>query len=92
MAPPTEMGVDPSTTLLVVTSDHGHPLVMHGYQRRGRDVRDLTGGRFADGLPYTTMSYGNGPGFPQHFSVDRRAGEIAREDLSGYAVKDPGFV
>jgi alkaline phosphatase len=65
---------NPRDTLIVVTSDHGHVLTISGYPRRGNPILGLvdesyegaTGAKqkAADhcGLPYTTLSYANGPG------------------------------
>ncbi len=60
---------DPRETLIVVTADHGHTLSISGYPRRGNDILGLTEspvegpGLDALGLPYTTLSYANGPGY-----------------------------
>ncbi len=69
---------DPAETLILVTADHGHVFTISGYPRRGNDILGLvvppegggedggdTGGGpllAADGKPYTTLSYANGPG------------------------------
>lgn len=67
---------DPDETLIIVTADHGHTLVMQGYPQRGNPIlgtvitanRDGSLGTqpypAADGKPYTTLAYGNGPGSP----------------------------
>ncbi|RUS91551.1 hypothetical protein EGW08_000666, partial [Elysia chlorotica] len=53
-------------TLIVVSADHSHVLSIAGYADRGNPITDgkpdLSLG--ADGLPYTTLIYGNGPGRP----------------------------
>ncbi|MGB9110000.1 MAG: alkaline phosphatase, partial [Telluria sp.] len=55
-------------TLIVVTADHDHTMVMNGYPKRGNPilgiVRDVATGqpaRDADGKTYTTLVYGGGP-------------------------------
>jgi alkaline phosphatase len=55
-------------TLIVVTADHDHTMVMNGYPKRGNPilgiVRDVASGqpaRDADGKTYTTLVYGGGP-------------------------------
>lgn len=69
---------DPEETLILVTADHSHVFTIAGYPRRGNDILGLvvppegggedggdTGGGptlAADGKPYTTLSYANGPG------------------------------
>jgi alkaline phosphatase len=61
-------------TLILVTADHSHTLSFAGYPARGNPilgtVRNNTGvageagdlARDSNGLPYTTLNYGNGPG------------------------------
>jgi len=57
-------------TLIVVTADHSHTFGMVGYPARGNPifslVRDEAGTLATDamGLPYTTLAYANGPGYP----------------------------
>lgn len=61
-------------TLIVVTADHSHTLVIQGYPIRGNNILGLVREVGSDGniepnyakdrlgLPYTTLSYANGPG------------------------------
>lgn len=54
-------------TLIVITADHGHTLTINGYPDRGNPILGLVyeGGELvlaADGRPYTTLAYANGPG------------------------------
>lgn len=63
-------------TLVVVTADHGHTLTLAGYPRRGNPILGLVVGAAGEaeaspepvkdltGLPYTTLGYANGPGYP----------------------------
>ncbi|MFT4249067.1 MAG: alkaline phosphatase [Pseudomonas sp.] len=65
----------PADTLIVVTADHAHTLNFVGYPVRGNPILGKvrgTGGEDGDrtqyardllGLPYTTLSYANGPGY-----------------------------
>lgn len=69
---------DPEETLILVTADHSHVFTIAGYPRRGNDILGLVvppegGGEdggdshggptlAADGKPYTTLGYANGPG------------------------------
>lgn len=67
------MTSDADTTILV-TADHSHVFTIAGYPQRGNpilglvrraargDVKQGTLARGSDGRPYTTLSYGNGPG------------------------------
>ena len=70
-------------TLIVVTADHGHTLAFQGYPKRGNPMLGLAtsipGGEgaasdgpalAADGKPYTTLVYANGPGSVFHGEVD----------------------
>lgn len=66
--------VDLSETLVLVTADHSHTLTLAGYPTRGNPIlgyvveNDLSGNPqghpalAADGLPYTSVGYANGPG------------------------------
>ena len=61
-------------TLILVTADHSHTLVMAGYPVRGNPILGKVRGRNRDGLPadtlikdaagrsFTTLGYANGPG------------------------------
>lgn len=68
---------DPQETLVIVTADHGHTMAIQGYPRRGNPILGLvrvpardgeaeegTLLPAADGKPYTTLAYTNGPGSP----------------------------
>jgi alkaline phosphatase len=66
--------IDPGLehTLIVVTADHDHTMVMNGYPKRGNPilgiVRDYATGEpalDADGKTYTTLVYGGGPNRPE---------------------------
>ena len=60
--------VDLSETLIIVTADHSHTLTIAGYPARGNPILGKAAagiGTFlkgADGKPYTTLGYANGPG------------------------------
>lgn len=64
--------IDPGLehTLIVVTADHDHTLVMNGTPQRGNPILDIVRGvdgkpaRDADGKTYTTLVFGNGPHRP----------------------------
>ena len=63
-----------SDTLILVTADHSHSLIMAGYPVRGNPILGKVRSRNRDGLPadtlskdatgrsYTTLGYANGPG------------------------------
>jgi alkaline phosphatase len=60
--------VDLNDTLVVVTGDHSHTLTIAGYAKRGNPILgisiDVDGKPIlaADGKPYTTIGFANGPG------------------------------
>ena len=62
-------------TLVLVTADHAHTLTFAGYPTRGNGILDKVRGASGEdeggdlvvdgtGLPYTTLGYANGPGYP----------------------------
>lgn len=77
---------DPRDTLILVTADHSHTLTISGYPRRGNpilgkvEMPDGTPGVDAQGRPYTTLGYANGP---SHVEPIR--------DLTNVDTEDPGF-
>ncbi|MFS1525113.1 alkaline phosphatase [Microbulbifer sp. 2304DJ12-6] len=74
-------------TLIIVTADHSHVMTIAGYPTRGNPILGKVVGNdrsgeaetayalAADGLPYTTLTYANGPGH----SFDDHGG---RKDLT----------
>lgn len=59
-------------TLIVVTADHSHVFTIGGYPSRGNPILGKAAVDGADlkdalGLPYTTVSYANGPGWTGGF-------------------------
>ncbi|XP_050712963.1 alkaline phosphatase-like isoform X1 [Eriocheir sinensis] len=77
----------PSDTLLVVTADHSHTITFGGASvPRGNPVLGLdTEISDLDGKPYTTLLYGNGPGYAQTTPT-------GRHDLTGFNTQDINFV
>ncbi|MGB1457302.1 alkaline phosphatase [Spongiibacter marinus] len=79
----------PEDTLIVVTADHSHIFTIAGYPRRGNpilgkvvSVGSSTPSTAADGLPYTTLAYANGPG-SEYFSAQEQTAAGSRRDLHG---------
>ncbi|XP_045592055.1 alkaline phosphatase isoform X2 [Procambarus clarkii] len=78
---------DASNTLLIVTADHSHTVSFGGASvPRGNpilgfdtEISDL------DGKPYTTLLYGNGPGYAHTTPT-------GRQDLTGFNTQDINFV
>jgi alkaline phosphatase len=88
-------------TLIVVTADHSHTMTINGYPVRGNPILglavDVDGETMvaADGKPYTTLSYANGPGglFPalaEGVTTAQPAG--VRPDLSTVDTKALDYV
>lgn len=75
-------------TLVIVTADHSHGLVLSGYADRnapifgiaGDEGRPVTG---LDGKPFTTLMFATGPGGPD--------GVNEREDPSDLNTADPDY-
>ena len=65
--------LDMDETLIIVTADHSHTLTISGYPRRGNPITGKVTEESAmmfsnpSGLPYTTLSYANGPGYTESF-------------------------
>jgi alkaline phosphatase len=91
----TAMGmVNLDETLIVVTADHSHNLSLAGYPRRGNPILgrvvDVDGeeAKAGDGMPYTTLSYANGPGAVR----DGPRRNPANEDTLDIAYRQPALV
>ncbi|ODS99795.1 MAG: alkaline phosphatase [Erythrobacter sp. SCN 62-14] len=84
---------DPADTLIMVTADHSHVFTIAGYPQRGNDILGLVvppigrgedggdGGPLmaADGKPYATLGYANGPGAVQGERQIPQTGLAARQ-------------
>ncbi len=80
-------------TLVIVTADHSHTMTIAGYSRRGNPILGLSSmgiepNKAADGKPYTTLGYANGPGA----SCPNGATVCSRSDLSGSDVENKDFI
>jgi alkaline phosphatase len=88
---------DPAETLILVTADHSHVFTIAGYPRRGNDILGLVvapkgrgedGGDglspvlAADGKPYTTLGYANGPGALRGERTVPETGVAARQQAT----------
>ena len=68
--------VDLTNTLIVVTADHDHTMAFNGYSHLGNNILGKTTDtrtklpiNAADGLPFTTLVFGNGGGSSQRQST-----------------------
>ena len=109
--------VDLDDTLVVVTADHSHVLTFAGYPVRGNPIlglvrgvsgEDAPSGPYAAdslGLPYTTLSYANGPGYSgasnrqpegakrhRHEFTKMEAIRAGRPDLRNVDTSDPDYM
>ncbi|PSN41403.1 hypothetical protein C0J52_25115 [Blattella germanica] len=87
--------VDLADTLLVLTADHSHVLTLGGLATpRGNPILGVDSKMSdVDGLPYSTLLYGNGPGFSQPRPIPsnssssevtgRNSGPLASQLFSG---------
>jgi alkaline phosphatase len=107
----------PEETLIVVTADHGHPFTIAGHPTRGNDILGKAVGNDAQGkpaeapdkdalgLPYTTLGYRIGPGYPgasgsqpegpkylPHSARKVQGVAAGRPDLTNIDTTDPGYL
>ncbi len=78
-------------TLIVVTADHSHVMTLAGYPSRGNDILGkaaINGVSLTDsiGLPYTTLSYANGPGFTRDLATGAGIRKVFNPATEGTAA------
>jgi len=56
-------------TLIVVTSDHSHTMTINGYPNRGSDILGHPNIASTDKMPYSTLSYANGPSAKERYNL-----------------------
>ncbi|XP_074030665.1 alkaline phosphatase 12 [Leptinotarsa decemlineata] len=76
---------DPAETLIIVTSDHSHSVVLAGYPDRGTGVLAHTPSAM-DRVPYTSLLYGTGGPNNYQFLVEN--GTVVRPDPSKNDTED----
>ncbi|XP_063851589.1 alkaline phosphatase-like isoform X2 [Scylla paramamosain] len=77
-------------TLVVVTADHGHSLSINGYPSRHTDILGVAEVSGEDYLPYSTLLYGNGPGYRTHIPGHRP--DPSRQDMGGVNYRQDAAV
>ncbi|XP_050350529.1 membrane-bound alkaline phosphatase-like [Nymphalis io] len=84
--------VNLENTLIVVTSDHSHTMTYSGYSKRGTDILGLvnTKSNASDNLPYSTLSYANGPGYKPHADFQRH--NLMLDDMNNLNYTYPSLV
>ena len=98
--------VDLKDTLVVVTADHDHTMTFNGYSHKGNpilgkstDIKSTTVqktpvlAKAADGLPYTTLVFGNGGGPRKATRDDLTSVDTAGDDYLqevGVVLGTPG--
>ncbi len=110
----TDMTSD-TDTLIVVTADHSHTMSFVGYPHRGNPILGKVRGLATEddlpglvrdklGLPYTTLNYSNGPGYPgasnrqpqgpKKFPHSLASAEMStgRPDLTDVNTEDPDYM
>ena len=93
---------DTKDTLVIVTADHSHVLTIAGDAKRGNPILGKVVGsdetdkpsdepaKALDELPYTTLSYSNGPGAIAVRDATKK--ERARRDLSNVDTAAPDYL
>ncbi|XP_060658076.1 membrane-bound alkaline phosphatase [Drosophila nasuta] len=76
---------DPEDTLIVVTSDHAHPLSISGYPGRGTDILGLNQhDTDVNGVKYATLNYA--VGMEQYLDENGQRVDLTEK------IKDPSFL
>ncbi|XP_036176691.1 intestinal-type alkaline phosphatase-like [Myotis myotis] len=70
-------------TLTLVTADHSHVFTFGGYPLRGSSIFGLAPEKAKDGKAYTSILYGNGPGFAVSGG--------SRSDVRDSQSRDPNY-
>jgi len=78
--------VDLKDTLVIVTADHSHGLVISGYAARNSPILGLAGNEgdpivAGDGKPYTVLTFATGPGGPEGSDLRGDPGKSDIDDI-----------
>ena len=79
-------------TLIVVTADHSHVMTYNGYPSRGQDVLGIAENSDMDFLPFSTLSFGNGPGYDKTYNSDGSRYDIRNDDFTDIDLRYPATV
>uniref|UniRef100_A0A8D0H5W0 Alkaline phosphatase n=1 Tax=Sphenodon punctatus TaxID=8508 RepID=A0A8D0H5W0_SPHPU len=77
---------DASETLTVVTADHSHVFTFGGSTPRGNSIFGLAPKKAEDKRPYTSILYGNGPGYALHNGSRPDVGAVDKDYRQQAAV------
>lgn len=77
-------------TLIVVTADHAHTMSINGYPSRHTDILGLADFSDEDYMPFTTLLYGNGPGYRD--PVNGHRPDPTNDDLHDVNYRQPASV
>ena len=91
--------VDLANTLIVVTADHDHTMAINGYSSKGNNILGKVDNwqapgvavNAADGLPYTTLVFGNGTGNGSRTTNGGATRKSPRDDLSALDTTTKDF-
>ncbi|CAH1267524.1 ALPL [Branchiostoma lanceolatum] len=86
--------LDPSDSLIVVTADHSHTLTFAGYPDRGHPIfgqNVYTPDDVWDGLPYTTLLYGNGAGYSLVETTNGNVTQVTRQNVTDVNTADKEY-
>jgi alkaline phosphatase len=94
---------DEKDTLVIVTADHSHTMTIAGYPKRDNPILGVVVGvdgkktLAADGKPYTTLNFANGPGGlfpaiePGQTAADAKA-PVTRPDISDVDTESAAYM
>lgn len=97
-----QAATSPEDTLILVTADHAHTMTFAGYPVRGNPILGKVRGSAgegnnpsglasdATGLPYTTLSYANGPGHTGATDQQPEGVKTFVHEASGYQRAEQG--
>ncbi|KAG5681000.1 hypothetical protein PVAND_010470 [Polypedilum vanderplanki] len=78
-------------TLIIVTADHAHSMLFHGYPSRGNDILGFA--NEGTNVPlFETLVYGNGPGYRYHLIKGSQTQFMPMENYTVQQRKDPSYM